>query len=214
MRRRLGGRSESHGDMIDLYSFQHYDDLVLSFVAGRAYRPSMALARRSKVDRDHGDSAWWDVFEPAYQWIMMEMDSAVGCRPSSDAAPVWAWARWVDARGRVRVKPDLRYAGFRGAYPGLDLVHLRVDESRVLLTDFDCFHMVLNDTSCIPRDLPGDDADDWLDRHREEFEEWKRRNWHDNVIVPHDAMPVAWIQATLWEVREGDVVDVRRLPRR
>lgn len=27
-------------------------------------------------------------------------------RPNPDAAPLWAWARWVDSKGRAHTRPD------------------------------------------------------------------------------------------------------------
>ena len=50
-------------------------------------------------------------------------------RPDPDAAPLWAWARWVDSKGRAHTRPDRRYPGFRNQYDGLELLHLRVDET-------------------------------------------------------------------------------------
>lgn len=55
-------------------------------------------------------------------------------RPDPDAAPLWAWMRWIDSHDRVRSRPDRRCQDFRGQYDDFDLVHLRVDEHRVLLT--------------------------------------------------------------------------------
>lgn len=89
-------------------------------------------------------------------------------RPDPDAAPLWAWARWVDSKGRAHTRPDRRYPGFRNQYDGLELLHLRVDESRVLCTDFDQYHCIINHWPCAPLDAntwPPAEYDRWLDGH-------------------------------------------------
>lgn len=89
-------------------------------------------------------------------------------RPDPDAAPLWAWPRWVDSKGEAHTRPDRRYPGFRNQYDGLELLHLRVDENRVLCTDFDQFHCVINNWPCAPLDAgtwPPAEYDRWLDEH-------------------------------------------------
>ena len=54
--------------------------------------------------------------------------------------PIWAWYQWEGSRR----KPDLRASGYlpKGE-PGVRL-ELRVADDRVLLSDFDLWHYVLN----------------------------------------------------------------------
>ena len=98
-------------------------------------------------------------------------------RPDPDAAPLWAWARWVDSKGRAHTRPDRRYPGFRNQYDGLELLHLQVDENRVLCTDFDQYHCVINRCPCAPLDAgtwPPAEYDRWLDEHWDDLAEKKR----------------------------------------
>ena len=61
---------------------------------------------------------------------------------------IWAWAKWTDdssvgeESGIPKVKPDRNNQLFYGDEH--DLVHLRVPVERVLMSDFDLFHCVLN----------------------------------------------------------------------
>ena len=132
--------------MIDLYSFQRWPDIVKSFGHSGSYTPSWSAARRQAI-ADDGDEDWWNTISPAYEWMMGEMEHAGMPRPDPDAAPLWAWARWVDSKGRAHTRPDRRYPGFRNQYDGLELLHLQVDENRVLCTDFDQYHCVLTSST-------------------------------------------------------------------
>lgn len=133
-------------------------------------------------------------------------------RPDPDAAPLWAWARWVDSKGRAHTRPDRRYSGFRDQYDGLELLHLRVDENRVLCTDFDQFHCVINNWPCAPLDAgtwPPAEYDRWLDEHWDDPPDAKAVQYRRNAIVDPKRLPDRWIQACLWTITPHDVVDIR-----
>ncbi len=118
--------------------------------------------------------------------MMGEMEHQGMPCPNPDAAPLWAWARWVDSKGRAHTRPDRRYPGFRNQYDGLELLHLRVDESRVLCTDFDQYHCVINNWPCAPLDAgawPPAEYNRWLDEHWDDPPEKKRLQYRENVIV-------------------------------
>ena len=121
--------------LLDLYSFQRWPDVRAAFDRFGSYTPSWSAARRQAV-ADDGDTDWWNAISPAYRWMMGEMERKGMPCPNPDAAPLWAWARWVDSKGEAHTRPDRRYSGFRDQYVGLELLHLRVDERRVLCTDF------------------------------------------------------------------------------
>lgn len=133
-------------------------------------------------------------------------------RPDPDAAPLWAWARWVDSKGRAHTRPDRRYPGFRNQYDGLELLHLRVDESRVLCTDFDQYHCIINHWPCAPLDAgtwPPAEYDRWLDEHWDDPAEVKAIQYRANAIVGPKRLPDRWIQACLWTITPHDVADIR-----
>lgn len=125
---------------------------------------------------------------------------------------LWAWARWVDSKGRAHTRPDRRYPGFRNQYDGLELLHLRVDENRVLCTDFDQYHCVINRCPCAPLDAgtwPPEEYDRWLDEHWDDPAERKRLQYRANAIADPKRLPDRWIQACLWTITPHDVVDIR-----
>lgn len=197
--------------MIDLYSFQRWPDIVKSFGHSGSYTPSWSAARRQAI-ADDGDEDWWNTISPAYEWMMGEMEHAGMPRPDPDAAPLWAWARWVDSKGRAHTRPDRRYPGFRNQYDGLDLLHLQVDENRVLCTDFDQYHCVINNWPCAPLDAgawPPEEYDRWLDEHWDDPAEKKRLQYRENAIADPKRLPDRWIQACLWTITPHDVVDIR-----
>lgn len=102
--------------------------------------------------------------------------------------------------------------GFPHQYDGLELLHLRVDESRVLCTDFDQFHCVINRWPCAPLDAgtwPPDEYDRWLDGHWDDPAEVKAIQYRANAIVGPKRLPDRWIQACLWTITPHDVADIR-----
>lgn len=159
------------------------------------------------------DGDWWNELSSAYQWVMSEMGHKGMPRPDPDAAPLWAWVRWVDSKGRARTRPDRRYPGLRNQYDGLELLHLQVDENRVLCTDFDQYHCVINQWPCAPLDAdrwPPAECDRWLDEHGDDPADMKAVQYRKNAIVDPKRLPDRWIQACLWTVTPEDVFDVRR----
>lgn len=98
-----------------MYSFQRWPDIKATFDRFGSYTPSWSAARRQAI-ADDGDEDWWNTISPAYRWMMGEMEHQGMPRPDPDAAPLWAWARWVDSKGRAHTRPDRRYPGFRHQY--------------------------------------------------------------------------------------------------
>lgn len=133
----------------------------------------------------------------AYDWIAAQL-ARRDPRPEGVRWPLWAW--WcIGEDGPVR--PDLRR--YRQNEPGV-MLELRVAARRVLLTDFDGWHNVLNDEFS-GRGLTwyweeeaaaaGDVARlRWLERR-------KRQSWRRCLAV-NPARPT---QAVLWEIQPEDV---------
>ncbi|GGG61298.1 DUF3841 domain-containing protein [Hymenobacter glacieicola] len=66
----------------------------------------------------------------SYDWMVQQMKTRLGI--SEDFYPVWAWGE----------RPDLRQRGFGTG--GLVLLRLEVNEARVLASDYNAWHYVLN----------------------------------------------------------------------
>lgn len=139
--------------------------------------------------------------------------------PILPATPVWAYAKWCarDPRsGRLAAhgRPDLRRAEFRDDMGRLDLIHLRVDAKRMLLTDMDAYNDILNRAPIPPARSwawPDEAFDAWLDRHADDPPARIAATWGRSVCGLHTlrgaVAPLA-IQATLWDIGFNDITDV------
>lgn len=81
-----------------------------------------------------------DSFADAYNWMVSEMAKRIGSPPDGVKYPVWAWYQWEGKRK----KPDLRCGGYAPHGTTLVLLTVDIDESDVVLSDFDDWHFVLN----------------------------------------------------------------------
>lgn len=181
------GTADEH--MLDLYTFQPYDAIQLAFETDGIYQATMLDAyREGCLSDDTGD-----VFTNAYRWIAGEMLRA-GILPRQEKSlpsgitPIWAYARWTDNHNIPRAKPDRRHYAFRGTnLLSHHLIHLRIPARRVLLSDMDDWHAVLNRWSAPPIDVQcGDNGllDQWIDEHWDDPIEMKRLQWRNNVLIP------------------------------
>lgn len=80
-------------------------------------------------------------FLPAYQWLVVQMQSRIGPPPPGCHFPLWLWYQWQDAEKR---RPDLRAGGHLSKGQHGVLLTLTIPENAVLLSDFDLWHYVLN----------------------------------------------------------------------
>jgi hypothetical protein len=160
---------------------------------------------------------------PAYRWMIDQMTKRVGPPPSRHTMPLWAWCQWLDAR---HAKPDLRARGHVSRAERAVRIEFEIAEDRVLLSDFDLWHHVLNHwyIPASQRDDRRFDADlaRWSDnpaaphrlqRHpniRNQIQKsWTRifdLAWRNRYAGAHPRRDRA-IQATLWELRLDMVRD-------
>jgi hypothetical protein len=146
-------------------------------------------------------------------------------RPSPSVMPVWAWFQWD---GHQRRKPDLRAVRFWHSKGERAVrVECQVQDERVLLSDCDLWHYVLNcwylpstmadgeafekkldaagfATCRAAHDTPLPGAD-----YRHEIEASWERIFHLEWLDPDltHTSETKSIQATLWELLLEDVVD-------
>lgn len=74
----------------------------------------------------------WSLFRPAYNWLRQQMRLRIhGCQGHW---PIWAWES----------KPDLRQGGLDTRGTKCVLLTLEIPAERVLLSDFQAWHFVLN----------------------------------------------------------------------
>jgi hypothetical protein len=175
--------------MITIWSLQHPGALAL-LRSGKPYLISQAAVRR------HGEfSEDWKHFRSAYGWMEDQFRLRVGPLPTSRAL-VWAW---------YKPKPDFRKGAWRGVPRPVVLLTLRVDPNRVLVSDYEDWHQVLNEAPIAPRELEHD-GEAW-DRWADEAYAWpkakKQATW-SRIFQP--AYMGSYCQAVLAEIRPSDVV--------
>ena len=163
---------------------------------------------------DHKDDA---MFRDAYAWMMRQMDALPDADAASSGTPVWVWPTRV----------DLREATFRrwAKDQRMVLLTLEMQSDRVLLSDYDAWHFVLNywylggerASDCFHRwtervcntdvyrskPLPLDRAHRLVERSWERVFELERLR----TRLEYGAAPQS-VQGTLWRLKPEDVVGV------
>lgn len=120
--------------------------------------------------------------------------------------PVWLWCAW---RGSAQPKPDLRATGHLPKGTLGVRIELEICESRVLRSDFELWHYVLNGWY-LPQ-APQDEREfDTAPDARRIKQSWQRifeLGWRDRRYVA--ARTQRAIQGVCWELRPEDVVDAK-----
>lgn len=139
-------------------------------------------------------------FKEAYEWMVVQMRNRIGNPPEGVTYPVWAWYQWEGNRKR----PDMRVHGRGWSAKGTPIVLLTLDvpDSCVLLSDFDYWHVVLNNGEII---FP---YNEFAHYSKEE----RQRSWENifdiSCSFDGDEHPFLSTQATMWEIKAEWVVKV------
>jgi hypothetical protein len=168
-------------------------------------------------------------FKRSYRWMVGQMEKRLKTpRVDLSTYPVWAWYQW---NGTNKRKPDLRYTAHLPKGEKGYRVEFEIEEEAVLLSDFDLFHHVINYWY-----QPKGEKDDKLfelemekkqielftlqdfNKHSRVIDDLRLRiekswdlifdlEWYDKYInYPKDKKS---IQATFWELRWEQVIDVK-----
>lgn len=129
----------------------------------------------------------------AYQWISVQMLQRIGNPPVNVNYPVWAWYKWEGVRKRLDMRSHRCWTE-----KGIPIVLLTIDvpDNLVLLSDFNMWHHVLNDSY-----LPLSEEDEIENpTTTEKLESW-------NKIFQIDVQTAYWntpktTQATFWELQK------------
>lgn len=158
-----------------------------------------------------------DSFINAYKWISNEMKNRIG-NPSADITfPVWAWYR-VDGKNR---KPDMRTIGMR-VFEESVLMEIEIQDNKVLLSDFDHWHLVLNDgifykasllenISSEEWELETDKEDVYYENLSDQEKITYKENSWKNIFSPDIVSRSAYVQATFWELEKEQIKKVWKL---
>ncbi len=147
------------------------------------------------------------------------MRAGIGPQPTPAAAPTWAWYQWESS---TKARPDLRCSGHLSKGETGMLVEFEMDESEVLLSDFELWHYVLNyqylpcsmkDSrrfDAILEDLgvrtPADVATGNRSFHSAVQESWSRifdLHWSEPEIATNFGHKS--VQATLWRLQQDRI---------
>lgn len=151
-------------------------------------------------------------FTEQYDWLIRQMKKRIGPPPEGVIYPVWAWYK----QNGKRKKPDLR--GQRWRYGAGDEDHACIEfeiaDDRVLLSDFDSWHTILNNCLFSDSEADADEKDAYYNAlPAEEQKIFQEKNWEQVFdITPFENDRTRrgdWVQATIWELRKDMVRDVR-----
>lgn len=162
-------------------------------------------------------------FRHAFHWIADEMRRRLP--PSHAKFPIWGWYRW---QGEARARPDLRTSGHLAkGTPGI-CIEFEVPDNRVLLSDFDAWHCVLNGSFLSLSEEEDNAFDEELEKagvqhgwpYPEPFNSRVISSWQR--IFNMEAADPEWrgspsergIQATFWELNLSQVRCINRFTAR
>ena len=168
---------------------------------------------RYRTYRSYIDPWWWKHFEFSYTWMREQMQKRIGPPPVKNLLPVWAWAHWRGNKGCTKDKPDLRALRFSVEKGQYHRIELEVAASRVLLSDFEAWHMVLNHSYVSLSEKEYDEFYAKVKKHPwpKHLERKMHKSWER--IFNMEAGDPEWngkpeeksVQACLWEIRLDDV---------
>ncbi|MBO1870985.1 DUF3841 domain-containing protein [Lachnoanaerobaculum sp. Marseille-Q4761] len=136
-------------------------------------------------------------FRFAYDWLSEQMKNRIGIQPDGVKYPIWAWYQWEGVRKRLDMRSH-RYWGKKGE--PIVLLSIDIPDNRVLLSDFDMWHNILNDGYLALYEK--DDIDD-------PCEDEKRKSWENvfNIDIETDYWHTPKsTQATFWELKKDWVL--------
>ncbi|MBR5565358.1 MAG: DUF3841 domain-containing protein [Roseburia sp.] len=148
---------------------------------------------RTGVLRANPEYILEEFFRAPYEWMAEQMKKRIGTPPEGAELPVWAWYQWEGKRKR----PDMRSHGC-SSDKGVPIVLLTIDvpEECVLLSDFDYWHVVLNDGELI---FPFDENAVYSKEERQES--WEKIFDYECSFDDEDRCIGLSTQATLWEIK-------------
>jgi len=161
-------------------------------------------------------------FIHAYKWMAKQMEARLGIRPSQNSLPLWAWYQWEDERKR---KPDLRYKGHLSKGERGVRIEFEIDKSKVVLSDFELWHYVLNYWYLPATKENGEAFEVELSKKGLSFYETKplpNTNYHKRIVKSWERIfditcsdeLFTWpqnkksIQASFWELRIENVTHI------
>lgn len=139
----------------------------------------------------------------AYDWMADQMTRRIGPPPCPEIVyPVWGWQQV----GSYKKEYHGSFHDCSGYDDEFMFITAEIPDERVLLSDFDMWHHVLNHW-CIARTKREEtDDEDRIVKSWELVFDLKTQHWCANLKRRN-----RWIQATFWELRKEWVVSARKV---
>lgn len=153
-------------------------------------------------------------FKKAYDWLVDEMVKRIGPQPDGVRYPVWAMHTWYGKRK----KPDFRSLRWDWGSKGETFVCLEIDvpDDKVVLSDCDYWHSVLNDFPLTKTDEEFDELAKIYDPLPEDQKKIYRENSWQGIFSFGNIEKDTWadsgkyVQATFWELRKEQIQKVSK----
>lgn len=139
----------------------------------------------------------WD-FQKPYDWLSLQMRERLTKSHANIQYPIWAWHTHS---GKTRI--DRRISYIKSSPPNTYVLHLEINEERILLSDFDKWHYILNNIAYREDEYESTDIT-WSDTLTEEE---KQKTWESTFDVRNSQT----IQATFWNLTTEDIVKIEKL---
>ncbi len=170
-----------------------------------SYMSSKALGSLLCNEKLSGRYAYADKdLRNRYEWMRHQMSHRIGPAPDAGAYPIWVWYMW---EGKLKC-PDARDLSYQRMEDpgGVFRVTLDIPDNLVLLSNFDTWHAILNDSYLYVTDEEFDKEN----HSREEIvKSWDRIFDISNVEWNKFFGPsVLSIQGTVWEITVGMIVKI------
>lgn len=120
-----------------LYTFQ--PNFIWETIQRDGFYHPFDLFDKNEFLKEDLDLGW--SFAQSYNWLKEKMLEKGVFYKQYNQHIIWAWKQWYGNKS----KPDKRYASVFSFYnEPFVMMELNIDSSRVLLTDYDAWHFVLN----------------------------------------------------------------------
>jgi hypothetical protein len=162
----------------------------------------------------------------AYNWMASELGKK-DAKPDGVNYPIWAWYQWEGKRK----KRDMRESGLSARGDLIVQLEIEIPDEKVLLSDFDLFHCVLNNTYVSLSKEDSDKFDKWYESLGIKYDDSEYDASQDEKLQKVEkAIVESWagvfdltkeddnwlgkneqksIQAVFWELREDQVIWAR-----
>lgn len=120
-----------------LYTFQ--PNFIWETIQKEGFYHPFDLFNKSEFLKENLKQSWG--FAQSYQWLKEKMLQKGIVHYKHNEHIIWAWQQWSGNK----LKPDKRYSSVFSFYDEpFVMMELEIDPNRVLLTDYDAWHFVLN----------------------------------------------------------------------